>query len=84
MVFELPVISGAADGTEIDLVKNYETGFLLESNKEEELSERMKWCIENQNKAKEMGMNSFEFITTNYSLEKMISNIKSCIIQTIN
>ncbi len=84
MTYEMPVISAPADGTELDLIKNFETGFLLETSSDDELYERMKWCCQNKEKMSTMGETAYKFITENYSLENMINNIMQSVTEAID
>jgi glycosyltransferase involved in cell wall biosynthesis len=79
LAYGLPVISGAADGTELDLVINGQTGFLIEEDMETGLYQKMEWCIAHPAETAEMGTKGKELITTRFTLENMISNIKESI-----
>ena len=76
MAYGLPIIAGPADGTEIDLIKDLDTGFLIQKNVEDDLSNKMLWCVEHKSETKQMGINAKNYILEDYSLEKMIANIK--------
>jgi glycosyltransferase involved in cell wall biosynthesis len=79
LAYGLPVISGAADGTELDLVINDQTGFLIDQDIENRLYQKMEWCIAHPSETAEMGKKGKELITTRFTLENMISNIKESI-----
>ncbi|MFQ5584971.1 MAG: glycosyltransferase family 4 protein, partial [Calditrichia bacterium] len=79
MAYGLPVISAPADGTELDLILDGETGFLIGMNAEEELREKLEWCIRHPERVKEMGRRAREFVASHYSLENMIRNFKRAI-----
>ncbi|MEL6821670.1 MAG: glycosyltransferase family 4 protein [Calditrichota bacterium] len=84
MAYALPVISTPADGTELELVKNGETGFLAEPDSLESLLQHMSWCLENQESVREMGSNAQNLIANNYTLMHMIKNIRRAVEEAAN
>jgi glycosyltransferase involved in cell wall biosynthesis len=68
MMFKLPVISTDEGGIP-DIVKNNETGFIVEKKNSQQLSEKIKWLLDNPQKAKLMGETGRVYFLKNYTLE---------------
>jgi glycosyltransferase involved in cell wall biosynthesis len=79
MVYGLPVISVPADGTERDLIINYQTGILLENNNQELIASAMEWFIQNKNKATSMGEAARAHIVKNFDLPMTIDKISTAL-----
>jgi len=68
MMFGLPVISTNEGGIP-DIVKDGETGFIVEKQKPKQLAEKIKWFIENPEKAILVGKKGQEMFFKHYTLE---------------
>ena len=68
MMFGLPVISTNEGGIP-DIVKNDQTGFVIENQKPNKLAEKIKWFIDNPEEASSMGEKGREHFLENYTLE---------------
>ena len=66
MLSHMPVIASKS-GANIELVQNNYNGQLYEVGNEEELAERMKFCIENRCMIAHMGDNAYQYAKANYS-----------------
>jgi glycosyltransferase involved in cell wall biosynthesis len=60
-------------GGTAELVKDNETGILIEPGDENALSEKIIWMIENKEKAKQLGAAGKKTIEENFTMEAMIS-----------
>ncbi len=76
MAHGLAIIAGPADGTELDLVRERETGFLIGRDAEADLAKRMVWTLEHPEETRDMGVRGREFIHEHYSLEAMVDRIE--------
>ncbi len=83
MAYGLPVIAAPADGTELDTITEGKTGFLINRNDPAGLFEKMNWCVKHPDKVREMGVQAKSLILSEYSLERMIENIKIAIVQAV-
>jgi glycosyltransferase involved in cell wall biosynthesis len=68
MMFSLPVISTNEGGIP-DVVKDGETGFVIENQNSNQLAEKIKWFIDYPERAILMGKNGKEHFLENYTLE---------------
>ena len=68
MMFGLPVISTSEGGIP-DIVKNDETGFVIENQNPNKLAEKIKWFIDNPEETSSMGEKGREHFLENYTLE---------------
>ena len=68
MMFGLPVISTNEGGIP-DIVKNGETGFIIENQNPNKLAEKIKWFIDNPEETNSMGEKGREHFLENYTLE---------------
>ena len=68
MQFNLPIIS-TNEGGIADIVKNNKTGLIVEKENSQQLSEKIKWLIDNPQKAKSMGEKARYYFLKNYTLE---------------
>ena len=68
MMFGLPVISTSEGGIP-DIVKNGETGFVIDKQNPNQLAEKIKWFIDNPEEAILMGEKGREYFLENYTLE---------------
>ena len=68
MMFGLPVIS-TNEGGILDIVKNGETGFIVDKQNPEKLAEKLKHLIDNPEKVSLMGKKGREYFIEKYTLE---------------
>jgi glycosyltransferase involved in cell wall biosynthesis len=68
MMFGLPVISTSEGGIP-DIVKDGETGFVIDKQNPNQLAEKIKWFIDNPEEAILMGEKGREHFLENYTLE---------------
>ncbi|WP_339141591.1 glycosyltransferase family 4 protein [Pseudoalteromonas galatheae] len=78
MIFGKPVISRLADGTELDLVKNDVTGYLLEDYSNNTLANSIMEIVEGD-KFIMMGENAKTLVNTEWNIEKMFARNLDCI-----
>ncbi len=69
-LMEKPIVATNVGGIP-ELMKNNETGFLVEKGNPEELIEKISFLIDNQEKRDEMGIAGRKFIEDNFSWEKI-------------
>ncbi len=70
MSFGLPVITGAADGTELDLVKN--NGWLLEECDAHVLANAIREALSDPEELKKKAYESFRIVSEDINLERMV------------
>lgn len=78
MLNSLPVISGYADGTELDLIDK-DNGEIIPYMTDDKLYERLMYYYENSDILKQMGENSFKKITEKYSFDNYYNVFKNLI-----
>lgn len=79
MLSSLPVISGPADGTELDLI-GLDCGFVTEKEMSREfLFEKLDFLYNNPSIVKTMGENAYKRITGEYSFESYMAVFHNCI-----
>lgn len=78
MLNSLPVITGIADGTELDLVDE-SNGFVLSDINKESLLSKIEYLYQNVDKRKKMKEVSYKRITTEYSFENYYGVFVKCI-----
>jgi len=81
MVYGLPVINAPADGTEVDLIQDYKTGFIIGIDDWENLLSKMIWFVEHPEKIKTMGLAAKNSVLTTHSFESMVNSIHTAVIQ---
>lgn len=79
MISSLPVISGRADGTELDLITNGENGYVTDVMSKEYLLEKLTYLYDNPKEIKRMGMSSYERITSQFSFSNYMKVFDSCL-----
>ncbi len=79
MAYGLPLIAGPADGTELDLVIERKTGFMIGMDNESELLERMRWAAAHPAEMAAMGERAHALITQEFSLASMVEKIEAAI-----
>lgn len=78
MVSSLPIISGLADGTELDLIDE-RNGFVTDNMTKEYMVEKIDYLYSNREKAREMGKNSYNKITGEFSFDSYINQFNNCL-----
>ena len=69
-LMEKPVIATSVGGIP-ELMKDGETGFLIEKNNSNELFEKLSMLLNNLENANEMGVKGKEFVKNNFNWEKI-------------
>lgn len=69
MAAGVPCIASPNAGAVHDLIKEGETGFIIDFSETKAVTERILWLLENKEKAKQVGQNAAEFIRRNTTLE---------------
>ena len=72
-LMEKPVVATNVGGIP-ELMKDEETGFLIEKNNPEELLDKLSLLFSNLEKAKEMGKNGKEFVKNNFNWDKICND----------
>ena len=70
-----PVICSKVGGLK-DLVINGVTGFLVEPTNTKELAEKMLYLLDNNDKAKEMGVKARRLVEEKFSIDKVVSRLE--------
>lgn len=83
MIHSLPIICGAADGTEIDLIDE-SCGFIESEMTKKFLEEKLQLLINNRELASQMGANAFKRITEKFSINNYMQNLNGCIAQIVD
>lgn len=78
MISSLPIISGLADGTELDLIDE-KNGFVTGSMTVEYMSEKLSILHNNPEMARKMGECSFAKITGEFSFDSYINQFNNCL-----
>lgn len=76
MASKAPVIAARSPGTE-ELIREGETGFIIEQNDTSRLAELIERLKENDCKLREMSIKARKFVVKNYSIEKMVKRYES-------
>ena len=79
MVYGIPIITGPADGTELDIIIDKVTGILINNMNEVTLMEKMHWSVLHPERVTEMGRNAKNHILKKCSFDNMIKNIKKSV-----
>ena len=79
MAHSLPIISGYADGSADDLVRDGENGFRLREGSAAELAEKLGAVLDDPDRAARMGAVSRDWITSRFSFEAFIQRIESAL-----
>ena len=72
MIHSLPIISVAADGTEVDLIHNNENGFIIENDNIEQLVEKILFILDGDNKIK-FGNKSRQIVDEKINILNMVN-----------
>ncbi len=78
MISSLPIISGLADGTELDLI-DASNGFVTDKIDKEYLFNKLCYMHDNPNELDNMGINSFKKITGEYSFNNYMRIFQKCL-----
>ncbi|MEZ9340308.1 glycosyltransferase family 4 protein [Vibrio splendidus] len=73
-----PIIVSSATGSANELVVDMESGLVFEENNHEDMAEKILFMIENENFAKEMGVNAFAKVESYYNADKLSEKLESC------
>ena len=79
MIFGCPVISRLADGTELDLIKNGETGYLLEDYCNINLANHIELALEEKINHK-MSKNAKLLIESKWNIDIMYEQVNKCVL----
>ncbi len=77
MIHGLPVISASADGTERDLVKEGQNGFLLKTDTVEELSELIRRFLNDKGMSRKFGLKSREIVDNSINIGNKVKTFLS-------
>lgn len=78
MISSLPIISGLADGTELDLIDE-KNGFVTDAMTVDYMTEKLSILHENPELARKMGESSFSKITGEFSFDSYINQFNNCL-----
>jgi glycosyltransferase involved in cell wall biosynthesis len=75
MAFGIPVVVHQADGTEYDLIKDGQTGFILDDGDVSSFKEKIEWLRVNPNSTFEMGVLGRKLVQDKFTTKNMIDMI---------
>lgn len=78
MIFGKPVISRLADGTELDLIIDGETGYLVNGYQQDELVDKIVSILD-RNKINSMSVNCIDKVKDDWNIDIMYSRVVECI-----
>lgn len=78
MISSLPIISGLADGTELDLIDE-KNGFVTDAMTVEYMTEKLSILHDNPELVQKMGESSYAKITGEFSFDSYINQFKNCL-----
>ncbi len=78
MAFGKPVICSVADGTEKDLVIDYQTGLYFKENDAKDLAEKILFCFTNKTLTKQMGKNAESLIENKINIHTVATKFVEC------
>lgn len=81
MAHSLPIISGYADGSADDLVRDGVNGFRLRAGSAAELADKLGTVLDDPDGAARMGAVSRDWITTKFSFESFVQRIESALVR---
>jgi glycosyltransferase involved in cell wall biosynthesis len=82
MAAGLPIIS-TDQGAITESVIDGENGFIVKSNKPEQIAEKLDWLMENPEERKNMGAISRKFYEERFTEKNMINNLKAAFLNTL-
>lgn len=77
-VAKKPIIVSSATGTANELVADMESGLIFEENNHADLAEKILFMIENEELARDMGINASAKIESYYNVNKLSEQLESC------
>jgi len=80
MTHSLPVISASADGTEMDLIRENQNGFLLKTDTVEELTGYINRFLEDKSLSGKFGRMSREIVDTKINIRNKVSTFHDVIV----
>ena len=83
MISSMPIISGLADGTELDLIDEG-NGFVTDNMTTNYMIEKLELLYHNPELVQRMGKKSYEKITSTFSFESYINQFSKCLNFVIN
>ena len=83
MSFGIPVIATNVGGTP-EIIKDGENGFLIPPENEYAIYEKIKYCLENQEKIKIIGLNAKKETENKFSIEKMVKKLEAAYLLLVN
>lgn len=75
MAFGIPVVVHQADGTEYDLVKNGESGFILKNGTIDEFKDKIEWLENNRERTELMGKLGRRMVELTFNTQNMVNKI---------
>ncbi len=72
---EIPVVSTNVDGLN-EIVLNKKTGFLVDTNDDENMAKKISWLLDNSEAAKEMGKNGRKRMAEKFNIKTNISKLE--------
>ena len=83
MASKVPVVSTRSVGID-EIVIDGETGFLVNDDDMQSLTEKIMYLIKHKEIAKQFGEKARNYVLENYSIDKMIRNYEQLYIQLYN
>ena len=83
MISSLPIISGLADGTELDLIDD-SNGFVTDEMTVNYMVDKLNILYNNPDQSRRMGECSYQKITGDYSFDSYINKFNKCLNYVIN
>lgn len=83
MACELPVLLKAADGVELDLVKDKETGFYYQENNAYSVAKKISEISLNKKLLKKVSKNAYNLIKNNHSIKNYADSINKAVFKTL-
>jgi len=83
MISSLPIISGLADGTELDLIDE-SNGFVTDEMTVDYMVDKLIFLYNNPEQSRKMGERSYQKITGDYSFDSYINKFNECLNYVIN
>ena len=75
LLMEKPIVIFDIDGAS-DIIKEAETGYLVQPKNTEQMKDKILFCIENYQKAKETAFNGKKIVLKLFPIEKMVNTIE--------
>lgn len=71
--YGLPIVASETGGIP-DIIKNQETGLLFKPGDSKDLADKLRFMLENKQKAQQMGQSANRWIGENFSVEKVVAS----------